>query len=93
MVSILNAFENDIVSGSYVHFLVWRELRTPTYRHRLLTVVDNAKTALTSTNATDFWIGASDLVTTGKWAWTDSSNFLYTNWAPGRCGVVEVTGF
>ncbi|RCN48327.1 lectin C-type domain protein [Ancylostoma caninum] len=59
LVSISNAFENDIIS-------------------------DNAKTALSSTNATDFWIGASDLVTTGKWAWTDDSNFLYTNWAAGQ---------
>ncbi|EYC37341.1 hypothetical protein Y032_0801g2419 [Ancylostoma ceylanicum] len=59
LVSISNAFENDIVS-------------------------DNAKTALASTNATAFWIGASDLVTTGKWAWTDNTNFLYTNWASGQ---------
>ncbi|KHJ92605.1 lectin C-type domain protein [Oesophagostomum dentatum] len=44
----------------------------------------NAKTALTTTSATDFWIGASDLVTAGKWTWTDNTNFLYTNWASGQ---------
>uniref|UniRef100_A0A7I5EBT5 C-type lectin domain-containing protein n=1 Tax=Haemonchus contortus TaxID=6289 RepID=A0A7I5EBT5_HAECO len=59
LVSIVNAFENDIVS-------------------------DNTKSALVSTNSTDFWIGANDLVTAGKWAWTDGTNFLYTNWAPGQ---------
>ncbi|ETN86448.1 lectin C-type domain protein, partial [Necator americanus] len=63
LVSISNAFENDVIS-------------------------DNAKTALTSTTASDFWTGASDLVTTGKWAWTDGSNFQYTNWGSGTHGIV-----
>ncbi|KAK6053094.1 lectin C-type domain protein [Cooperia oncophora] len=44
-------------------------------------ISDNTKSALVSTNSTDFWIGATDLVLSGKWAWTDGTNFLYTNWA------------
>jgi hypothetical protein len=41
----------------------------------------------------DVWYGASDLIVTGEWRWTDGELFwsngvpvdgLYTNWSPGR---------
>ncbi|WKY08527.1 hypothetical protein Q1695_007784 [Nippostrongylus brasiliensis] len=59
LVSISNAFENNIVN-------------------------DNSKSALASTSYADFWIGANDLITSGQWAWTDKSNFIFTNWAPSQ---------
>lgn len=47
-------------------------------------ISDNAKVALASTNSTDFWIGANDLLTAAKWSWTDGTNFVYTNWMAGQ---------
>ncbi|KAE9551548.1 hypothetical protein FO519_005241 [Halicephalobus sp. NKZ332] len=45
---------------------------------------ENAGTIFKKANATDFWIGASDLVSSGVWTWTDGTPFSYNSWASGE---------
>ncbi|KAE9548049.1 hypothetical protein FO519_008739 [Halicephalobus sp. NKZ332] len=49
-------------------------------------------------NATSFWVGASDLASSGVWAWTDGSPFSYNEWKVGEpnpsqgsdCGQIQM---
>ncbi|CAI5451626.1 unnamed protein product [Caenorhabditis angaria] len=47
-------------------------------------VQSNGALAFGKSNYTDFWIGANDLETSGKWAWTDGTTFSYTSWGTGQ---------
>ncbi|CAB3397068.1 unnamed protein product [Caenorhabditis bovis] len=47
-------------------------------------VSSNADVQLVKSNYTDYWIGANDLSTPGKWQWTDGSIFNYNLWDAGE---------
>ena len=46
--------------------------------------LENAQNIYKKKNATDFWIGASDLASSGVWTWTDGTPFGYNAWASGE---------
>uniref|UniRef100_A0A914R3K8 C-type lectin domain-containing protein n=1 Tax=Panagrolaimus davidi TaxID=227884 RepID=A0A914R3K8_9BILA len=43
-----------------------------------------AETSFKNTNASDFWVGANDLSSSGVWTWTDGKPFTFTDWAQGE---------
>jgi len=47
-------------------------------------LTENAQNIYKKTNATNFWIGASDLASSGVWAWTDGTPFGYNSWGSGE---------
>lgn len=42
---------------------------------------ENGQNIYKKVNATDFWIGGSDLLITSNWTWTDGTIWSYTSWA------------
>lgn len=47
-------------------------------------ITEKAETAFKNTNASDFWIGANDLASSGVWTWTDRKPFTFTDWSQGE---------
>lgn len=35
-------------------------------------------------NNSEYWLGGTSIIVQNQWAWSDGSDFAYTNWAPGR---------
>ena len=38
----------------------------------------------------DIWVGGT--MTSGQWKWTDSTEFIYTNWRDGKTPLEESKG-
>lgn len=47
-------------------------------------VLEQAQKIYVRSNATNFWTGANDLVSSGVWSWTDGKPFSYADWAQGE---------
>uniref|UniRef100_A0AC34PVF4 C-type lectin domain-containing protein n=1 Tax=Panagrolaimus sp. JU765 TaxID=591449 RepID=A0AC34PVF4_9BILA len=47
-------------------------------------LTENGQNIYGKVNATDFWIGGSDLAVSSNWTWTDGSAWGYTSWASGE---------
>jgi hypothetical protein len=71
--------------------------------HNLYTnifIAEQAQEYFVKSNTTDFWLGANDLQTLGKWRWTDSTSFKFSNWnanepknsSGNECAAVQMNG-